>query len=85
LTQTSSETLERVAVRQDGTYVEVAVEVTKNLGNFENVKVRTTLGRPLNEGENPRQAFPKLYDVVTDELSETLDKALEELGYNKSS
>lgn len=83
-TTKNNETLVKVdMLRQDGTYVETSVELTKNLGNFENIKVRNTLGRPLYEAEHPRAAFKKLYEVVTDELAETLNRALVELGYVK--
>lgn len=62
-----------------GTEVMLSISITKNLGNFENVKMQESIKRNLREGEHPKQAFQRLYDVTSESLSNLLDQATREL------
>lgn len=60
---------------KDG-HVEVAIEVTKNLGNFENFRIRVSYGRSVNPGETPDEAFNRVYGMVDRNLSRKLKEEL---------
>ena len=64
----------------DGGYVEVGLSYTKNLGNFESLKLNVALGRPLRNGESPIDAVDKVYAVVGEALGTKLQEAMRELG-----
>ena len=63
-------------------YVEIGLEYTKNLGNFENLKIRVGSGRPVREAESASETVDKLYEFVGTKLVQKLNEALEDLGYN---
>lgn len=64
-------------------WVEIGIEYTRNLGNFENIKLRTGAGRPLNEGEHPGDALDKVYGFVSKKLIEYVNDITEDVDKAK--
>lgn len=83
MSKTENETNENFEVDNkfvDGTNVYTSIAYTRNLGNFESVKLTVGLGRPLKTDEHPTEAFRSLYDLVTDALSEQVEDTRKSLG-----
>lgn len=61
-------------------WVEVGLEYTKNLGNFENIRLRIAAGRPVKDGETPGEAVDKVYNFVGGKLSQKSAEIASDLG-----
>ena len=76
----ASDDLKVITMSADNGHVEVAMEYTHNLGNFENIKIRTGAGRPLADGENPTDAMRRVWIMVAGALVEFMAEAKADLN-----
>lgn len=53
--------------------VTTSLSFTKNLKNFESVKVNVGYTSAIKDGETPEDAFDRVYEVVEGELAEQLE------------
>ena len=67
-----------------GTGVKVELHFTRNLGNFENIKVGLAIEDFVREGETTSQATDRVYEFVENKLMEKVLEIEEELKANKS-
>lgn len=58
--------------------VSLNIAITKNLGNFESLKVDVGLSRNLKDGETKRQAYDELRAGLAAELDKTVEYLLGE-------
>ena len=58
------------------------MEYTRNLGNFENIKMRVGAGRPLNEGEHPSDALDRVNKFVGKKLVEYVNQITDDIEQN---
>jgi hypothetical protein len=59
--------------------VRAEIGFTKNLGNFQNVKVSVGLEDYVRKGETFDQAYDRIFEKIEDKLAERVAKAVEEL------
>lgn len=56
------------------TQVTAGLTYTRNLGNFENVKVNVEVTDAKREGENVNEAFERVYSFVESKLQEKVEE-----------
>jgi hypothetical protein len=67
----------------DGTRVTVTLGFTKNLGNFESLRVDIGIQDHLRSGENINDATDRVYKFVEKKLEEKATEIAEELSVGK--
>ena len=66
-----------------GTHVRVDLSFTRNLGNFESIKIGIGVEDDLRLGENVESATERVYKFVEDKLIEKTREVEEELKRGK--
>ena len=64
----------------DTTKVSVTLGYTLNLGNFQSLRLDLGVVDNKREGENPNDAFDRVYKFVEDKLTEKIAEAKTELS-----
>ena len=59
--------------------ITISVRLKRNLGNYESLDIEGSYSGPLLENENPREAFSRIYEFVTDEVSARTNEAVRQL------
>lgn len=59
--------------------VSAEIGYTKNLGNFQSVKVSVGIEDYVRNGETLDQAYDRVFAKIEDQLAEKLAKAIQEL------
>ncbi|QNN98321.1 hypothetical protein SEA_LILMARTIN_71 [Streptomyces phage LilMartin] len=60
--------------------VSAEIGFTKNLGNFQSVKVSVGLEDYVRNGETFDQAYARIFKKIEDKLAEKVAEAVQELG-----
>jgi hypothetical protein len=66
------------------TGVKVELHFTRNLGNFENIKIGIAIEDFVRDGENTSQATDRVYEFVENKLMEKVLEIEEELNAQKN-
>jgi hypothetical protein len=66
-----------------GTGVKVELHFTRNLGNFENIKVGIAIEDFVRDGETTNTATDRVYTFVENKIIEKMHEIEEELKANK--
>ena len=66
------------------TGVKVELHFTRNLGNFENIKIGIAIEDFVRDGENTSQATDRVYEFVENKLMEKVLEIEEELNAHKN-
>lgn len=58
--------------------VGVNLGVTKNMQNYESLRVDCWITDTINEGETPEQAFNRIYDIASQVIAEKVEELMED-------
>lgn len=60
--------------KQSTRTVGVNIGVTKNMGDFESLRVDCWMNDDIHEGETPQQAINRLYNIAVNELKNQIEE-----------
>lgn len=66
----------------DGTHVRVDLHYTKNLGNYESLRIGIAIEDFVRQGESVSEATDRIYKFVEDKVIEKVEEVKKELTAN---